>query len=91
MEVLGNLNVQCKCGKQHPFEAEEADFDMVSSENRDNSVENGYRWYIDFNCSRCGKAIAVDYNVLEFPKGKLSKQNIRTGSVEVIEKFEFKF
>jgi|GEM_PF-4922823 len=91
MEVQGTLNVQCKCGKQHPFEAEEADFDIVSSEQRDNSIETGYRWYIDFNCSRCGKAIVIDYNVVEFPKGKLSNQNVRTGGVELIEKFAFNF
>lgn len=91
MEVTGKLSLECKCGKQHPFEAEEADFDSVSSVERDNGIETGYKWNIDFNCGRCGAGILIDYDVVEFPKGKLDNQNVRVGNAKLTEKFGFSF
>lgn len=91
MQAQGNLTVQCKCGKQHPFEAVEADFDIVSVIDRDNSAETAYKWYIDFNCGRCGTGILIDYNVIEFPKGKLDHQDVYVGNADLIEKYGFTF
>lgn len=91
MQVLGTLTVVCKCGKKHPFDAEEADFYEVSSVNHDNSVKTTYKWDIDFNCSRCGKGIIIDYDVVEFPKGNLGNQKVKVKNAELTEKYEFKF
>lgn len=91
MKIEGNFSVKCECGKLHPFESEEADFDAVSSTEKANGVETGYKWNIDFDCSRCGRNILVDYDVFEYPKGKFDREKIFVGNREILEKFEISF
>ena len=53
--VNGTFSVTCNnCGKQHDFQADEADFDATSGSERQMGPENGYTWEHAFNCGACG-------------------------------------
>lgn len=91
MKVLGTLSIKCQCDKLHPFEAEEADFDVISVTQKPDGVETAYKWNVDFDCGRCGTNIMIDYDVFEFPKGKLHSEKLFVGRNVVEEKFGFDF
>jgi hypothetical protein len=91
MKILGNLTVKCKCGKLHPFDNEEADFDAVKATEKENGIETTYKWNIDFICGRCGSGLLIDYDVFEYPKGKFDRDALNTGKNEVVEKYTFEF
>ena len=89
--VSGSFSVTCsKCGANHDFGADDADFDGNGSDERGMGVENQYTWETTFDCE-CGNQIEIVYDVWEYPVGAYNHSNIEvTGGVAVGE-FDYDF
>jgi hypothetical protein len=92
--VIGNFSLICsKCGKQHNFSAEDTDFDLCSSEERQMGPENGYLWECSFKCEgkNCGNEIEIEYEVWEYPIGAFNMDEVRISGGREEQRFDYDF
>lgn len=90
--VKGTFSLNCdKCGKQHDFAEDDADFDATSGSERQMGPENGYSWEINFNCDKCGNEIDVEYEIWEYPVGAFNNDQLTINGGTEISRFDYDF
>ena len=92
MQVQGTFSVYCdNCGKQHDFPADEADFDLTSTDERQMGPENGYTWEHEDKCNKCGHEFDFTYEVWEYPTGAFNHDDVRTNGCSEVDRYEYDF
>lgn len=90
--VNGTFSLSCsKCGKQHDFTAEDADFEDSYGGERQMGPENGYVWKTEFNCDNCGNEIEVEYEVWEYPVGAFNTDQLTIKGGTEVSRFDYDF
>lgn len=90
--VNGSFSLTCdKCGTQHDFSEDEADFDLTMGDERQMGRENGYSWQHEFECDNCGNNIEIDYEVWEYPEGAFNNDSVRISGGTENGRFEYDF
>ncbi len=90
--VKGTLSITCnKCGKQHDFSADEADFDANNGSERQMGSENGYTWEHTFNCDECENEIEIEYEVWEYPIGTFNHDQVNINGGTEVNRYGYDF
>lgn len=92
--VTGTFSVVCdKCGHQHDFSSNDADFDATAGGERQMGAEHGYQWDTEFKCDNdgCDNQIEIEYEVWEYPEGSFNNDDIRAKGAAVADKFDYDF
>lgn len=95
--VTGEFSLECsKCGTQHDFAPDDADFESGGSE-RSMGPENSYVWEQEIECDgtfegeECGNEISISYEIYEYPVGALNMDEVTiTGGTE-LSRFGYQF
>ena len=89
--VNGNFSIKCnKCGTQHDFPANEAEFEFDGGEERQMGAENSYSWNSSFNCD-CGNEIEFEYGIWEYPVGAYNNDNVDITNGTEVERYSYDF
>lgn len=87
----GTLLVTCsQCGFKHTFDAEEADFEITSSEERPMGTEIQRTWETTFDCD-CGNEIEIIYDAWEYPSKVFQTEEIQVTGGKESGGFDFDF
>ena len=90
--VNGTFSLICnKCGKQHYFADDEADFEATSGSERQMGSENGYTWEHTFYCGECDNEIEIKYEVWEYPVGAFNYDNVESKRGTVVSLYGYDF
>ena len=91
MIVKGNFSVECKkCGNVVDFPANEADFDLSGSDERQMGIENTYSWNSSYECE-CKNEIEFDYEVWEYPVGAFNNDEVTITGGSETSRYDYDF